>query len=121
MPEYFQGKKNAYVCEMCRRMIVTVDRDDGVTPFLIPCQFGCEVVPGKQKAAMKSYCYRVSQLLPASHEWYKPGPEEIVKMSPGMKDHCERGGLEIRRIPGALMPTAARPFTPGSEGTGRHG
>jgi hypothetical protein len=87
------GKKNQYYCVSCRRAVVTVDRDDGVTPMLIPCQFGC-------KAVMHSAFYKVNQDLPATHEWYRPGEEELKNASPAMRDHVSRGGLDIRKIGG---------------------
>jgi|GEM_PF-1412178 len=87
------GKKNVYICVSCERGVVTVDREDGVTPMLIPCQFGC-------KAVMHSQFYRVQQDLPATHEWYRPTEEELRDASPAMRDHVSRGGLDIRKIGG---------------------
>src|SRR5687768_10420783 len=50
----FQGKKNIYVCDACKGHIVTVDRDHGVTPFMITCHATLFC-----KGMMKSSMYRV--------------------------------------------------------------
>lgn len=105
------GKVNLYVCEGdpappslpglptrpakpdCGRFTVTVDREPGVTPFMIRCPF-C-------KATATSSFYRVPQNWPADHEWYRPdefGPED----SDWTKEHVLKGGLMLRKIePGA--------------------
>lgn len=31
------GLLNAYLCEWCKEMFVSIDRDRGVTPFMMPC------------------------------------------------------------------------------------
>lgn len=92
------GRKNIYTCEWCQRNVVTVDRDDGVTPFLIDCLFGC-------RAVMKSSFYRVPQGLTAEYEWYKPDAEEIDKMTPAMRQHVEQGGLDLRKIDRGTVDT----------------
>jgi hypothetical protein len=37
----FQGKKNVYTCNACGSKIVTIDRDEGVTPFAMECKADC--------------------------------------------------------------------------------
>lgn len=36
-PKWQPGRINAYVCDLCETIAVTVDRDPGTTPFMIPC------------------------------------------------------------------------------------
>jgi len=110
-----KGKRNGYTCRGCGWRVVTINRDDGVTPFLIGCQN--DVPSGedlaKAKAAgqafgssgcgafMESAFYRVPQDLEPSHEWYAPGERERKRMrrkgDPNL-EHVENGGLLLRRI-----------------------
>jgi len=88
----YQGHKNIYVCEACRGHIVTVDTDDGTTPFLTPCCVtkGC-------KGMMKSSFYRVfDQSIGPSHEWFRPSPQ--ARFSPSGMEHVKRGGLILRKL-----------------------
>src|SRR5216684_4480443 len=88
----FQGKKNIYVCDTCKGHIVTVDRDRGVTPFMIECK-----ATASCKGLMQSSMYRVfDQNMRADHEWYKPIAPEIVK--PHLQPHVDQGGLLMRKI-----------------------
>lgn len=95
-PKSFQGKKNIYVCEACKGHIVTVDRDDGVTPFMTSCyaKEGCS-------GAMRSSMYEVSdQTMRAGYEWYRPDSSEITSASLHTRDHVSNGGLLLRKIEG---------------------
>lgn len=90
-----KGKLNAYICKTCKGKTVTIDIDDGVTPFMLNCRAteGC-------KSWAQSQCYDVDPLevgKPA-FEWYQPSLAEIKKSSPGMIDHAAQGGLFIRPI-----------------------
>lgn len=112
----FKGKKNLYLCD-CGHGFVTVDMDDGVTPFLTECQRpGC----GKQAASM---CYNIPQAILAHKaavlEWYRPNDKELAALvektrvdvlgrihssdvadavANGVRDHVQRGGL-MSRLP----------------------
>lgn len=94
----YKGKLNIYVCDECHGHIVTVDKDDGVTPFMIGCEAkGC-------KAVMKSSFYRVfDQSMAPTHEWYRPTEPEIATLQRGAADHVRQGGLMLRRCDGAPM------------------
>lgn len=92
------GKKNAYICKECNRFIVTVDVDDGVTPFMIKCRAKPDC-PG----TMYSRCYQIDQTLRPTFEWYAPDKEEIERLKADgqgqvVRDHIKRGGLMIRPI-----------------------
>lgn len=90
-PEGFKGKKNIYVCEKCKGHVVTVDVDEGTTPFTIACKatIFCD-------GWMKSSMYRVfDQDMRAGWQWYRPTAVEIV--APEARSHVEQGGLLLRK------------------------
>lgn len=93
-PEGFKGKKNVYTCPECGNHIVTVDRDDGTTPFLTMCKAD----PSACRGMMQSAFYRVDQSLVPSHEWYKP--DDVSGETPAVKEHVRMGGLLLREIDG---------------------
>jgi len=89
--------RNAYVCEKCRYITLTVHVDKGVTPMFLGCRNpkGCD-------GTATSFVYQLpgalamsinGKLLP-THEWYKPGPDE--KLTAGERDHVEQGGVLLR-------------------------
>ena len=89
-----QGKKNVYTCTTCGFDFVTIDRDVGTTPFATDCKNpkGC-------KGWAQSSFYGVRQTLPATYEWYAPGPAEIRDIiKPGVLQHIAMGGLLLRKI-----------------------
>jgi hypothetical protein len=94
----FKGKENVYTCGKCGGMTVTIDLDEGVTPFMIDCRAAGK--EGDCDGMARSACYpsgpRPSYVPAPAWEWYKPGPDELKKVSPGLKDHAKRGGLFIR-------------------------
>ena len=86
------GKCNSYRCDTCKKIIVTVDRDDGVTPFMLGCR-ATKNCGGMMQSAMYTDWRRNP-----TFEWRKATPEEYAKASPGMKEHFDMGGLDIHRI-----------------------
>jgi hypothetical protein len=94
----FKQQKNMYVCERCAGHIVTVDLEEGVTPFLIKCEAtaGCS-------GMMKSSMYRVyDQSVRASHEWYRP--TLVMRLDAWEQEHVKKGGLLLRRIAQPASP-----------------
>lgn len=90
--ESMRGRKNIYVCDKCFGHVVTVDVDDGTTPFGMNCRatFACT-------GAMRSSMYRVfDQTMAAAFEWYRP--TALQRLSPGEAEHVARGGLLIRPV-----------------------
>ena len=87
------GRKNAYICKDCGGATVTVDRDDGVTPFMLRCRAkeGCG-------GWAESSFYRCDQSLEATHEWYKPSGAQIAVSNAGARAHYRQGGLALRPI-----------------------
>ncbi len=84
---------NRYTCGTCGGSIITVDADDGTTPFTLACRArsGC-------CGTMLSSCYRgVSG--EASFVWRKPTRAEYAASGPAMRRHFDLGGLAIHPIP----------------------
>ena len=87
-----KGKLNIYTCDVCFEHIVSVDLDEGVSPFMINCQVtdGC-------KGYMESSIYHVyDQRMRPDIVWYRPTEKEQAKMSQAMRDHITHGGLDMR-------------------------
>ena len=95
-------RRNAYFCKSCRKVTITVDIDEGVTPAFIGC-------PHCKKSMASSFMYQIPgcmyfgefkngqmTILPADYEWYKPPDREIVLLSDGEKEHVSKGGLLMR-------------------------
>lgn len=72
---------NAYVCDLCGRILVTVDRDAGVTPFLMACENDeCKRTP-EQRAADQKAAAKYGRLLPtAAGNGSKPKPNVAAWM-----------------------------------------
>ncbi len=86
---------NQYTCDECRGTIVTVDRDEGVTPFML----GCRAKPGCT-GLMRSSFYSLPTIPRPSWEWYKPQfEEELKKLDHQTREHVKLGGLLLRQIP----------------------
>lgn len=95
-------RKNAYVCDGsngnfrgpgrtgCGAYIVTIDREPGVTPFIVRC--------GNCGGETHSKFYRVQEDLEPTHEWYRP--ETAEGLSEHTVEHIRKGGLILRPIPG---------------------
>ena len=100
-----QFEKNAYECDKCHGEIVTVNLDEGVTPFMVRCRAKW---PNSCYGMMTSKFYRISQSSPAMWGWYRPDATELERLestAPGIKDHVEGGGLLLRKLDGAERET----------------
>lgn len=93
------GQINAYECTVCGRRTVTVNRDDGVTPFIIMCRQGFPDTCGEEA---RSLCYNVPQNLLPSHEWFRPDEKMVETMEKrgdtAAVEHVRNGGLHLRRL-----------------------
>lgn len=88
-----QYQKNVYTCRECGHHFVTVDRDDGTTPFMTKCQ-----VLECQGGAQSSF-YRVDQSLTPQFEWYRPDAAEITYMlNSNAREHVSKNGLLLRPV-----------------------
>lgn len=117
---------NVYVCEKCHGHTVTVDVDEGVTPFMIGCHAkeneshpaesgskAFEELLKKEgirvKARLKLRCDGVaySSFYPRGPkpswtgepkwEWYKPEASEMSELSRSALEHVDKGGLLLRK------------------------
>lgn len=87
------GRVNFYRCERdFAHMTVTIDREPGVTPFMIRCPH-CE-----EKNFAQSAGYRVATTLEPTHEWYRPDSFGELRDQPWALDHVKMGGLLLRKI-----------------------
>lgn len=100
------GRKNAYRCEECGEIIVTVDRDAGTTPAFMTCK-ATECCRGRMTSAWYQLPGELQEVEP-DYEWYAPDDEELEEaieearertshdVGPGMRGHVENGGLLLR-------------------------
>lgn len=94
-------RRNAYFCNSCRKVIITVDVDEGVTPMFIPC-IHCNHAATSMMYQIPG-CLRfnvvdgVMQDVPADLEWYKPNKKEIKTLSKSLREHVHNGGLLFRK------------------------
>jgi hypothetical protein len=92
-------QKNLYQCQTCRGEVVTIDTDNGVTPFMIMCR-----ATPNCKGMMVSSFYRCDQTRPAQFEWYRP--ETIKGLDKATQEHVMKGGLLLRPMPGVNSKVA---------------
>jgi hypothetical protein len=96
------GRKNGYSCQSCPARFVTIDVDEGVTPFMVS---HAKFELGTLCTGMcHSHFYKIPQDLEPTHEWYlldMPTARKRYRREPAMVDHIERGGLLLRARPGA--------------------
>ena len=94
-------RRNAYFCTHCRKVTITVDIDEGVTPMFIMCPF-CN-------GTSSSFMYQLPGCMyfniKADLEWYKPNEKETLMLSKSEADHVFEGGLLAR------PRTKAKPIT----------
>jgi hypothetical protein len=95
----YKGKKNLYVCETCGGHKVTIDRDEGTTPFIIKCDECGEM--------MYSALYDVNQHIRPTHQWIAPTDEELrialnvidnINKRVRLYQHIKAGGLFLVEI-----------------------
>ena len=86
-------RRNAYFCKMCRKVTITVDVNEGVTPMFIMCPH-CNTLA-------TSFMYQLPGCLhigvEAEYEWYKPSEKETLMLSKGEAEHVFKGGLLMRK------------------------
>lgn len=62
------GRRNCYRCAMCHGSIITVDEDDGVTPFMLGCR-----VRRSCRGMMQSSFYRDVPTRVPTYAWRRSG------------------------------------------------
>jgi hypothetical protein len=90
-------KYNAYECDTCKGIFVTVDIHEGVTPMFSPC-FKTEYCRGRAHSLgyPSGGTKPPERLGPPILEWYRPDESEIRRMSHEMQQHIRQGGLARR-------------------------
>lgn len=96
-------RRNAYYCRACKKITLTVDVDEGVTPMFILCPHcNCSAtsfmyqLPG---CLMFEYSEEKRCMIPSpvDYEWYKPDEKETLMLSKGEAGHVFKGGLLMRK------------------------
>ncbi len=90
-------KRNAYTCRTCGKTIVTIDEDEGTTPFML----AHTSIGAKCAGMMQSHVYRgevVESDAAASFVWRKPTPKEYRAARRLLRYHFDQGGLGIYPI-----------------------
>jgi hypothetical protein len=120
-----RGSVNVYVCDICYDLLIAVDRDAGVTPFLMPCPNALHKseffsrrrlvetaaarrdtlrMPDGSPISARSVCYRVPEFITpdkATVEFYRPAYRVYMQMTPGaVRDAISNGQLIFRSIDG---------------------
>ena len=85
-------KKNLYRCQECGFIIITIDKDEGVTPFMIECQ------SKKCQGEMLSSFYSCDQNLKPRYEWYRPNKIKCLFLHRLTKEDVKQGMLLLRKI-----------------------
>lgn len=88
------GAVNVYVCEKCGGKTVTVNRDEGVTPFMLACRVNNVGCGGHARSSF----YRVDQNQTPDWEWYRPDEGELATLEPEWQHHIKSGGLKLRKL-----------------------
>lgn len=77
-----------------RAWAITLDVDEGVTPFISTC------INGDCKGSVYSLCYKVPQEILGTYnhavEWYKP--TQLNGLSRSELEHVSKGGLLSRKV-----------------------
>ena len=91
-------RRNAYFCPVCRKVTITVDVDEGVTPMFIRCIYCKEMA--------SSFMYQVPGCLhfniTPDLEWYKPKGNDYLGLKKDEKEHVDKGGLIHRKRTSAI-------------------
>lgn len=89
------ARKNLYTCTHCGQQIITLDIDEGTTPFMTLCHVtkGCA-------GMMRSSMYSVDMRRPHQYEFFKP--EDLTayegdENTEAQLEHFRKGGLDMRR------------------------
>ena len=99
-----KGQENVYTCQKCGGYTVTIDRDEGTTPFMIRCRAKDEC-KGEAYSSFYPKGPRPAYIPPPAWEWYRPTDTELLlevekhpKSEAGIRQHVEMGGLLMRQL-----------------------
>jgi hypothetical protein len=80
-----KGRISVYTCGAEDHKLVTIEREEGVTPFVIPCQ---------ECNSEMLHRHDDENAIP-THEWFKPRSGKFDKAT---YEHIQKGGLILRKI-----------------------
>jgi hypothetical protein len=91
---------NVWTCPKCGGYTVCIDIHEGVTPFMLRCRASgregdCD---GMATSAFYPKGPRPPHIPPPAWEWFRPVGSEYRKLSAAMREHVDKGGLDIRKI-----------------------
>lgn len=87
-------RENVYVCNLCGRLMITVDVDTGVTPMFINCRAGDDKCQGSAISGMYPLAPRPASLPAPEWEWFRP---PLSQYFCPMSDYELKGGLTLRK------------------------
>jgi len=93
-------KYNAYQCDMCEGIWVTVDVNEGTTPMFTQCfaKEGC-IGRGRSMGYPSGGSKPPARLGPVILEWFRPS--NLDSYSHEMQEYLRKGGLARRAAPAA--------------------
>ena len=98
---------NVYTCQKCGGYTVTIDIHEGVTPFMLRCRASGREGDCHGMAQSSFYpsgekpSWKPSWVPDPAWEWFKPVGAEYRKLNRAMREHVNKGGLDIRPRLGA--------------------
>ena len=78
------GRVNTYTCQKCGKKFTTVDKDKGVTPFIIKCR------DDECDGSATSAFYMSDQSLTPEYEFYKPNDDVSASLTRSPESTCAR-------------------------------
>jgi hypothetical protein len=84
------GKVNCYVCNSCKAVTKSVNKDAGVIPFMIVCSCG--------NFAQSTFFKDIAPDKKPKIEFYRPTLEELSKLNEAEVTHVLKGGLIEKEI-----------------------
>lgn len=93
-----RNKINGWRCDECGFHTYAIHVDDGVTPMFLTCR-ALPSCKGRAVSLMYPAPPAPEHVVKAvAWEWYRPSRKAIRSMSSSMRDHIERGGLDLRPL-----------------------
>ena len=91
--EVDSNRLNIYTCSKCGEKTITIDRDNGVTSFQIPC-------PKCNETAVSHFYKNIPKDAKPTWEWYRPTEEQCkgLRKQEALLDHIFNGGLVLRKM-----------------------
>ena len=81
---------DVYICRKCGKMKLTRYKDKGVTPFVMPCFCGGDMVHEHTVAQTSPIC-----AIETVSDWVRPTYEQFLKQPEGVQMHVMNGGLVL--------------------------